>query len=772
MAVDYEKILNPAQYRAVTHPEGPLLIVAGAGTGKTRALVHRVAWLIERGHKPGSILLLTFTRKAAQEMLNRAAELVGPDCGRVAGGTFHSLAHGLLRSKARLLGFSPSFVVMDQDDSEALIGQLRDQSPEIKRFERFPKKGAIANVLSQAVNRSLPLKETLVKHFPHFRQFSQALEAIRQAYVAEKIRRNLLDFDDLLVCLVKLLTENEAARRQIAGLYAHVLVDEYQDTNPAQANLTYLLAKDHQNVTVVGDEAQSIYSFRGASFRNIMEFPKIFPNATIVTLEDNYRSKAPILAVANQIIEAAKEKFDKKLRAVRGDGPLPLAHSILDVTREAELVAQAIKAQLKAGRPLADMAVLFRNAAHSFELEILLQKNKIPFTKHGGRKFLEAAHVKSYLALLRAAINPTDTNSLRRCLLDAPSVGPKTADSVIAWIGGSPEKLASLSSAPLTPRQANSLGPLAQLMSELCRPNLSGQAKVSLAMEYYQALLPDLFPDDHPSRRDDLREIPPMLQGSDLAVALSEIALDPPTAKGQGRSPDGRPLDLTLSTIHSAKGLEWGVVFILSLAEGRFPGSYVSSEENLEEERRLLYVALTRARDELRLMIPRVNSSWEGDPPLPNRFLRALGAVSVESWEDGRKVEKLSWLRGPAQPVNSEPPPHAAFLSPPRNLNASTRGSQTRVAGGRGAGNKPASQPVAPRPPLRGAASQNSSTKASPTPAYDPDYQAAKGHRIHHPVFGAGLVIKRDNDIVTVEFDTYGRKKLVATHARLIRLDR
>ncbi|MDR1872159.1 MAG: ATP-dependent helicase [Deltaproteobacteria bacterium] len=798
MAVDYQKLLNPAQFKAVTHEAGPLLIVAGAGSGKTRTLVHRVAWLIEKGHKPWSILLLTFTRKAAQEMLTRSAELVGLAAGRVSGGTFHSLAHNLLRGHAKLLGLSPSFTVLDQDDAEALIGRIRANHPEVKTLERFPNKGPILGLISQSINRQIPLKEVINRSYPHFRSFYPVLKTISQTYQAEKLSRSLVDFDDLLVYLVRLLAENEEARKAIAARYDHVLVDEYQDTNHLQAQLTYYLAKDRQNVTVVGDEAQSIYSFRGASVRNILEFPDLFPGATVVALEDNYRSYAPILTVANKIISESKEKYDKRLVAARGMGPLPILHSAADVATEARLVTFAIQERLQNGRSLADMAVLFRNSTHSYELEVLLQRNGLPFTKYGGRKFLETAHVKGFLSLLRASVNPGDGLSLRRALMDLKGVGEKGAENIANWVGSAHERLANIYEAPASERVKGSLYPLAALMANLIKPDIevSSEKKALLALKYYQGLLADLFPDDYPSRQEDLKEILPMLaNGPDLATALSDISLDPPSSRGQGRAADGRPLDLTLSTIHSAKGLEWGVVFVLSLTEGRFPGPYVKETENLEEERRLLYVAVTRAKDELHLLTPRHCGAWSLEPSLPNRFLSSLTAREVESWSDGQicsfknldpslDQDDTDYIDDTDYPDPDYPDdlghPEESSYAVPRAANSLRAGKPLKPATSQRSVKTPTarygeairstpkarpSQPVSQRP----AAAKEVINPTEPS-SYDPNYQPEKGHRISHPVYGPGLVIKLNDDIVTIDFDHYGIKKIRGPYARLSRL--
>ncbi|MDR1395892.1 MAG: UvrD-helicase domain-containing protein [Deltaproteobacteria bacterium] len=766
MAIEYQKILNAAQYQAVSHTGGPLLIAAGAGSGKTRTLVHRVAWLIDQGLPPQEILLLTFTRKAALEMLTRSSELVGLAAGRVSGGTFHSLAHTLLRRLSHHLGLARSFTVMDQDDSEALLGQIRSQHPQVGLFDRFPLKSAISNVLSQSVNRQKPLKEVLTRHFPHFLTFLPVLEDLAKIYARTKAERALLDFDDLLVKLVELLEGSETVRRETAGRYRHVLVDEYQDTNPLQARLTQLLGRDHENVTVVGDEAQSIYSFRGASFRNIMDFPSLFPRARIVTLEDNYRSTAPILSLAGKVISRAREKFSKKLRSVRGGGCLPVLHSVKGIPEEAGFVVQAVEERLARGMALSDMAVLFRNSSHSFELEIKLQKKGLPFTKYGGRKFLESAHVKDFLALLKTAVNPADTVSFERVLRNIPGFGPKNSEITAAWTGGDRARLLELPRAPVSQRLRDKLEPLAGLMIVLTDESETLTAKIQAALDFSLPVLAAAYPDDYPSRQTDLEEVFQIASGDDLAQALSNLNLEPPSALGRGRSPSGRPLDLTLSTIHSAKGLEWPAVFVLSAVEGRFPGPYVKNEDNIEEERRLLYVALTRAKDELLICLPR-EAGPEGGSFQPSRFLTGLDETEASGLWSGRErsvPDILGSLEDDAsQEYDFRSLPEAAQFRRPAPF---------RPAGVRSPGRNPGLnaalacglENVRPQEEIR------KKKALTPPPAADPALRPLKGDRISHPVFGPGLVIKTIDDIVTIDFEFYGRKRINLTYARLAKL--
>ncbi|MGL4208366.1 MAG: ATP-dependent helicase, partial [Candidatus Adiutrix sp.] len=462
--LDLKNRLNPSQFEAATYEGGPLLIVAGAGSGKTRTLVHRVAYLVAQGVPPAAILLLTFTRKAAQQMLSRATALVGRRASEVSGGTFHALGNMLLRRHAHLLGYESGFTIMDQDDAESLISRIRGDLPEVKKHKRFPQKGAILNIISQAINKDRPLIELMADAYPHFLEYAPIIEKIAIEYRSHKLKNALMDFDDLLVGLETVMREHPEVQRRIAGRYDYLLVDEYQDTNPIQARLTRLLGEEHRQVTAVGDDAQSIYAFRGASFRNIMDFPAIFPNTKVLKLEENYRSHEPILNLANNLISQAKEKYDKKLKAMRGGGAEPQLIAVQDQADEAGWVALRIEEFISEGLALDRIAVLFRAASHSFDLEVELARRRIPFTKYGGRKFLEAAHIKDFLSFLRVAANPADSISLRRILSLTDGIGLKGAQAVAEWVGGERSRLIDLSSAPLKGRALNNLAPLGALM--------------------------------------------------------------------------------------------------------------------------------------------------------------------------------------------------------------------------------------------------------------------------------------------------------------------
>src|SRR6266849_1267236 len=429
--IKYAEVLNAAQLAAVTHRNGPLLVVAGAGSGKTRTLIYRVARLIESGVPPGAILLLTFTRRAAQEMLRRAEQLVGDRAGAVAGGTFHSFANNFLRRMGSLMALKPNFTILDRSDMEDVVNLLRTRMGLASRERRFPKKSTIAEAISMARNKRRPLEEEIELDFPHLGEHQTELLELAKNYASYKRERGLLDYDDLLYHLAELLEQHENVRRRISDTYRYIMIDEYQDTNLIQADLVRLLAATHQNVMAVGDDAQSIYSFRGATFRNIMDFPTLFPDTRVIKLEENYRSLQGILDVANQVISHAAEKYTKVLYTRREGDLRPLLVRAPDEHMQSRFVAQRILELREEGVELEEIAVLFRSSFHSFDLELELQRRDIPFIKRGGFKFIETAHIKDVLAHLRVIANPADAVSWLRVLMLMKGIGHRTAERTI-----------------------------------------------------------------------------------------------------------------------------------------------------------------------------------------------------------------------------------------------------------------------------------------------------------------------------------------------------
>ena len=605
--IQYRDELNESQYEAAAHLEGPALVVAGAGTGKTRTLTYRVARLIEQGIRPESILLLTFTRKASREMLRRASLLLDERTERVSGGTFHSFANMILRQYAGEIGYSSSFTILDQGDSEDVINILRTRAGLATKKKRFPKKQTLQRMYSASVNTLTPLDLVIAKDFPQFSEQIDEIEQLAQAYVGYKRQNNVMDYDDLLVNLVTLLEKHEGIRTKLSDRYRHIMVDEYQDTNRLQARIVRQLAATHSNVMVVGDDSQSIYSFRGANFRNIMDFPKDFDGARVITLEENYRSTQPILDFTNDIIRMAAEKYSKTLFTRKESGMTPALIAMEGENTQSRFIAQHILELREEGVPLKEIAVLFRAGYHSFDLEIELARANIPYVKFGGLKLMETAHIKDMLAHLRIVENPKDIVSWTRVLLLCDGVGPVTAERITNEI------VAGLN--PLHERADDRIRQLARgeeipamldMLREISGRGVAPGDKVERLLRYYTPVLKARY-DDHPKRMKDLEMFQTIAERySQLAIMLTDMALEPPNESVEDLLPEGHEDEyVTLSTIHSAKGLEWNSVFVMYLVDGRFPVSAAAEDmESMEEERRLFYVACTRAKQRLYLTYP------------------------------------------------------------------------------------------------------------------------------------------------------------------------
>lgn len=647
LSLDYAQALNPQQLAAVEVVNGPALVIAGAGSGKTRALVYRVARLIDLGVPPGSILLLTFTRKAAQEMLARVGLLIGAQSDRVAGGTFHSVANILLRRYGRSVGLEPGFTIMDRGDAEDLINLLRAQLGVKETGKRFPRKRTIADMFSKCANTLERLEDVLLNDYSHFGDYMKELLDLAESYEAAKRQRQLVDYDDLLVRLRELLRTDERAQHMISDLYRYVLVDEYQDTNRLQADLVRKMAATHDNVMVVGDDSQSIYAFRGATFRNIMEFPTLFPKTRIFKLEENYRSTKPILQLANAIIEGAEEKYSKELFTQKHEGDMPVLVQAMSEHAQSRFIGQKILELREEGVPLNEIAVLFRSSFHAFDLEIELSRRDLPFIKRGGFKFIETAHVKDLLAHLRIIHNPLDSVSWNRLLLLVEGVGQKKAKDLLADLLKTDQPIEVLRSS--TGRAGHGLRHLANLLEAVGqaspRPPTDDMTEV---LEYYLPILKDQY-DDYPKRIKDLEHLIVMAERyQHLEEFLADLSLEPPDESVVDiEAPDRDDERLVLSTIHSAKGLEWRCVFVIWLVDGRFPSSYsfLTSEE-LEEERRLLYVAVTRAKQHLFLTFPiNVYDKMTGSVlSKPSRFLDDVPTNFLETWSLVEEDEGYDWV--------------------------------------------------------------------------------------------------------------------------------
>jgi DNA helicase II / ATP-dependent DNA helicase PcrA len=611
---DFAAELNPEQLAAATFGDGPLLIIAGAGTGKTRALVYRVAHLIRARVRPERILLLTFTRRAAQEMLGRAERLAGASGSRVHGGTFHATAHRLLRRFGAAAGVAEDFTILDQGDAEDLMGISRASLGYAQKKSRFPKKETLHHVYSRHVNTEEPVDDIVRDEFPRFVDYLDDFTRIFAEYTARKEARNLVDYDDLLLFWAAMLNGSDDLGRRIASLYDHVLVDEYQDTNVLQARILQGMCRVHRNLTVVGDDAQSIYSFRGASVRNILEFPEQYPGTTVIALEQNYRSTQPILDVTNALIARAPERYTKNLWTRREGGEAPWLVTARDEHEQTRFVVDRLLELHEEGTPLREIAVLIRAGYMSADLEIELTNRKVPFEKWGGIKFLEAAHVKDVLAFLRVLENPRDEVSWYRVLLLLPGVGDATARSAIESIAREGWDVGAFVrfTPPTRARQAH--GALAQLLDELRVQSPSPApvgtstvpADIARVRRLYDEILRQRYDRPEP-RLADLDQLENIAAGfPSRAAFLAELALEPPSAtQDLARASEAEDDYLVLSTAHSAKGREWDAVFIIWAADGWFPSSRsLRSEEELEEERRLMYVAMTRARNHLCVVHP------------------------------------------------------------------------------------------------------------------------------------------------------------------------
>lgn len=634
--IRYADELNAAQLAAVEQVDGPVLVVAGAGTGKTRTLVYRVARMIELGIRPESILLMTFTRRASQEMLRRASALVGQKAEQVNGGTFHSFANLTLRKHAATIGYANTFTILDQGDSEDVINLLRARMGFDTKGMRFPRKGTLGSMISSSVNRLTPVEEIIEEEYPQYRRLVEEIQGLARGYQDYKRTHNLMDYDDLLINMMALLERFPDVRARLGDQHRYIMVDEYQDTNKLQHEIVRLLGEKHRNVMAVGDDSQSIYSFRGADFRNIMDFPKSFPNTTVITLEENYRSTQPILDLTNEVLRHAAEKYEKNLYTRRATGEMPAIISASDEQLQSQFVVQRVLELREEGVELNDIAVLFRSSFLSFDLEIELNKANIPYVKMGGFKFIETAHVKDLIAYLRVLHNPRDVVSWNRILLLLQGVGPRTAQRVIEEIAAERLQIGSGSDELARRVGNNAIGELFATLSELKAERLSVPEKVDRLIEYYRPIMKGKY-DDYNKRLKDVEMFAEIAgRYRSLASFLSDMALEPPTESVIGMEEAGKEDEkLVLSTIHSAKGLEFNSVFIIWALDGRFPSIYAAGNlEAIEEERRLMYVATTRAKDRLAISYPTNIYDRESGMVLskPSRFIDGIPEEIAERW--------------------------------------------------------------------------------------------------------------------------------------------
>ena len=634
--IDYRNHLNTAQYEAVSALEGAYLVIAGAGSGKTRTLVYRVARLTEMGFDPSTILLLTFTRKAAKEMMDRAAILLDNRCSKINGGTFHSFANITLRKYAKAVKLDNGFTILDQSDSEDVINLIRGQLNLSQHKKRFPNKVTIFKVLSLSANTEKNVEDILEEEYPHFAEYTDKFLDIKKIYTAYKRKNNLLDYDDLLIYLRDFLNEFSPAAKSFLSNIKFVMVDEYQDTNKLQAEIIKGLTQVNPNIMVVGDDSQSIYSFRGANFKNIMEFPKLFKDVKLITLEENYRSTQEILNFTNHIIEHAIEKYPKHLFTRKVGGELPGIISAANENMQSRFIVERILELREEGVPLNDISILFRASFHSFNLEIELNKANIPYQKFGGMKFIETAHVKDMLSFLRIAANPADYVSWYRVLLLHEGIGPKKAQTIMDELAANHLSITSQPEKTVSKKYNDRIFNLFNLLHEIHTKNQIPADKAELVFKYYEPLFIEKY-DDWNKRKKDLEIFMNLSENyRSLDSFLSDMALEPPQDSVVDVTAEDKEREyLTLSTIHSAKGLEWHTVFILHAIEGFFPSSQSFDKlESLEEERRLMYVASTRAKQNLYVCYPmHIFDRHQGITfSKPSRFIEGISEEMAEQW--------------------------------------------------------------------------------------------------------------------------------------------
>ncbi|WCJ60124.1 ATP-dependent helicase [Fontisphaera persica] len=649
----YAEELNPQQLAAVTAAPGPALVLAGAGSGKTRTLTYRVAYLLEQGVPAHRILLLTFTNKAAGEMMRRAAALAGAQQAGLWGGTFHSVGARILRRHAEQVGYRPDFTILDRDDAVRLLKTCLGEAKVEARGKHFPKPEALADLLSLAANTRTTLVEQM-KRRPEWGQAPHVLataERVAQIYAKRKQAANVMDFDDLLVQWLEMLKGHEALREHYQRRFQFILVDEYQDTNRLQCELVDLLAARHRNLMVVGDDAQSIYAWRGAEYRNILEFPQRYPDARIYKIEYNYRSSPQILALANAIMAGQPENFRKQLRAVQPDGPKPAVVACLDSQQQAAYVAHQIRELLAEGMPLNEIAVLYRSHFHSLELQLELTRAQLPFVITSGLRIFEQAHIKDVLAFLRLIFNPRDETSFKRLALMLPGIGEKAAEKLWLAFHGHWTQQAGESAAPaqvaaslaacskLVPsRGATAWVDFLEVVRTLTAPEALNEGPAHLIRTIMKTGYENYLAENYPkaaNRREDLEQLADYAEKfGTLEEFLTQMALLTNLeveATPAGAGPEEKPR-LVLSSIHQAKGLEWQAVFVIMLSEGMFPSRRsLESPGGLDEEYRLFYVAVTRARRYLYLCYPEMHLARYGaEYQPPSSFLEALPPPLVE----------------------------------------------------------------------------------------------------------------------------------------------
>jgi len=751
MSINFERELNPAQLDAVMHVNGPVLCIAGAGSGKTRTIVYRLARLAQEHVSPENILLLTFTRRASQEMLHRAGSILGRPLSGASGGTFHSFAYGVLRRHAPEAGYPQGLTLMDRGDCEDLLGELKAHLDLGRGDRSFPKRATLADIITKSRNKELAIGAVLDREAYHLLPYQADIERLGGEYEKAKRSQGLMDYDDLLFGLEQLLVAHPEIKESLRRRYPFVMVDEYQDTNLVQARLVRLLAGSRGNVMAVGDDAQSIYAFRGAVVANILDFPHIFKDAKLIRLEKNYRSVQPILDLTNCVLSGAQQKFDKHLYAARSGGTKPrIIQCLSDQSQATQAVSLIV--DMASRHPLHEIAVLFRAGYQSYPLEVALTRAGLPYRKFGGVRFHEAAHIKDVLCYLRLATNASDTLAWTRVLSLLKGVGGKTAAKIAqAVMSGEAKALDKHSK-----RFPDLPGLLAEL-DALRRLAHAPAAALDRAMSHYAPLLVQAYPDDYPKRQAGLEQLAQIaVNYQSVEDFLADLCLDgSPTDEEDARGA------VVLSTVHSAKGLEWRGVILIDLVEDRFPSKKaMQRQEDMEEERRLMYVACTRAKDELALIVPgtlynRFNNCRE--PATPSPFVQELPDACaerlVETFTGGlrRKDERLlAVLEAGAgeRPMDrtGERLAPVVLPTPPQ---------------------RPAYEPGAR--PISAAAAPHTAYAAAPPPKSAMDGATTKLGLCEHKIFGQGKIIAEiPPDKYRVNFPGFGLKVIVKTYLKLL----
>jgi len=645
--IDYAAELNEQQLAAVTAQPGPQLIIAGAGSGKTRTLTYRVAYLLENGIDPRNILLLTFTNKAARQMLDRVANLLPIDASGIWGGTFHSVGNRMLRRHGSALGYNSGFTIMDREDQKDLINTVVASAGIDPKEIRFPKGDVLAEIFSFVVNTETPLEELLAEKFPYFLPLLEKITDVHARYEKKKKATNSVDFDDLLEKTLSMLQKHEGIASFYRRQFQFILVDEYQDTNKIQADLIDLLAREHRNVMVVGDDAQSIYSWRGANFQNILEFPKRYPDAKVFKIEMNYRSVPEILEVANAAITANVEQFKKNLQPTRESNAVkPAVVALNEGSEQAQFIAQRILELRDEDVDLNEIAVLYRAHYHALELQLELSRRGIPYQITSGIRFFEQAHIKDVISFIRFVANPRDEVAFKRMVKLLPGIGNRSAENLWnAWdkslsergeITSWSERLLAMNVSAKSKKHWTQLSHTLDEIAPGGQPNPPSEMITSVVEAIYDDYAKVSFT-NYELRREDLNQLAAFArQFKDVNEFLSQLALISNVDAEAAPNQTGDNEAVNLSTVHQAKGLEFHTVFVIWLTDGMFPSSRsMDQRKDLEEERRLFYVAITRAKDELYLTYPhmRLTGGYGDVFQRPSRFLREIPNKLVEDWD-------------------------------------------------------------------------------------------------------------------------------------------